>query len=97
MTMQRLGRRIRFTDENISEIPEEPGIYVFWSRHGRCLRVGMTGDLRQRIREYRYNGRVPGAHTVQIRVTYDRDEALQLEPEYIKRYRPRLNVQLTGN
>jgi len=89
----RLGGRKQLTEEDLSKIPRQSGIYLFRDKHGDPLKVGMAGArrLQQRVKENISKGEVPGANTVQVRPASGTKEAERLEKEYIKRYKPKLN------
>jgi len=82
-------------------IPDAPGSYQFKDAHGRVIYVGKAKSLRARLSNYfganlpiRTAQMVATAETVEwIQVRND-VEALLLENELIKRYKPRFNIRL---
>ena len=87
----------------ISTLSEGPGVYLMKDEQGRIIYVGKAINLQKRVASYfqRQLGpasktalmvsRVAGIETV---VTASEKEALILESNLIKRYRPRYNVVL---
>jgi len=86
----------------IQGAPEAPGVYLFKNDKGEVLYVGKAKNLRKRLQSYvRAEGeppktRVLTSKTKQIETIVARSEkeALLLEANLIKRYRPRYNVLL---
>ncbi|MGH2812101.1 MAG: excinuclease ABC subunit UvrC [Actinomycetota bacterium] len=85
---------------NNSEIPGEPGVYLFRDRQGRVVYVGKAKSLRHRIPSYfgaavaaRSAAVVENAAGVEWIVTANEVEALQLEVTLIKEHHPRFNVR----
>jgi excinuclease ABC subunit C len=84
-------------------LPRRPGVYLMKDAAGRVLYVGKAVDLRQRVRSYFQQGdRLPPkirALTAKVAdldftVTDNEVEALILESNLIKEYRPRYNINL---
>jgi len=84
-------------------IPAEPGVYLLKDRNGKVLYVGKAKSLRSRVRAYfRENG--DGRMQVRFLMKRVRDfdtlvarsekEALILENNLIKQYKPRYNIRL---
>ena len=83
--------------------PAGPGVYLLRDRAGRVLYVGKAKSLRPRVRAYFRDG---GDGRFQVRflmkrvrdfdtlVTKSEKEALILENNLIKQYRPRYNIRL---
>lgn len=83
-------------------LPRGPGVYVFRDTEGDALYVGKAKSLRSRVRSYfqRGDGR-PGIAQlagriadVEVIVTRNEAEALHLEQNLVKRYRPPFNIRL---
>jgi len=84
-----------------SEIPEQPGAYLFRDRHGEVLYAGKAKSLRKRVTSYfsrelavRTRAMVDAADSVEWIVTENEVEALMLEYSLIQRHRPRFNIRL---
>jgi excinuclease ABC subunit C len=97
----------QLTDDPLSQkldgIPSEPGVYLLKDRNGKVLYVGKAKSLRPRLRSYfRENG--DGRMQVRFLMKRVRDfdtlvarsekEALILENNLIKQYKPRYNIRL---
>ena len=90
-------------NEQAAKLPVEPGVYFFKDGAGNVLYVGKAKSLRTRVRSYFRDG-ADGRHHIQFLlakargieyiVTQTEQEALILENNLIKRYRPRYNVFL---
>ncbi|MGB7213548.1 MAG: excinuclease ABC subunit UvrC [Gammaproteobacteria bacterium] len=83
-------------------LTHRPGVYRMLDARGDVIYVGKAKDLRRRVSSY-FQGRAQDAKTmalvravadVEVTVTRTETEALMLEYNLIKRYRPRFNVLL---
>jgi excinuclease ABC subunit C len=89
--------------EKAALLPESPGVYLFRDAGGTVIYVGKARNLRSRVRSYFLESRWVDAKTGSlareiadletILVGNDR-EALALEHNLIKQYRPKFNVVL---
>ncbi|HKD66497.1 MAG TPA: excinuclease ABC subunit UvrC [Candidatus Binataceae bacterium] len=100
-------RRAPLSDDEIQRklelIPPDPGVYLLRDKAGKVLYVGKAKSLRARVRAYFRDG---GDTRFQVRflmsrvkdfetlVTASEKEALILENNLIKQYRPRYNIRL---
>ncbi len=84
-------------------VPDAPGVYLLRDRAGQVIYVGKALRLRDRLRSYftpgyAYNPRlaelVRKVHDFQFVRTENEVEALVLENDFIKHYRPRFNIRL---
>src|ERR1044072_6158227 len=89
--------------EQLKRLPTRPGVYLFRDERGEVLYVGKAKWLRSRVRSYfQARGRdrptitqLPErVHDVEVVVTSTEVEALHLEQNLVKRYRPPFNVRL---
>ncbi|MCL4472447.1 MAG: excinuclease ABC subunit UvrC [Actinobacteria bacterium] len=88
----------------LGSLPDSPGIYVFRDAAGKVLYVGKAKSLRNRVRSYfrkaspveemRIARLVKRIHDFDFVVTGSETEALLLESNFIKHYRPPFNVML---
>jgi excinuclease ABC subunit C len=87
----------------IEELPACPGVYTFKDARGKVIYVGKAKSLRSRVRAYFRRGEAPAPKTaalvertadVDIIVTRSEVEALILESNLIKHFKPRYNVSL---
>ena len=90
-------------DRQIHAAPAAPGCYIFKDNRGKVLYVGKAVSLSKRVRAYLRpdaDGRahIPflmrRAETVEFIVVNNEKEALVLENNLIKRFRPRYNIVL---
>jgi excinuclease ABC subunit C len=84
-------------------LPETPGVYLFKDAGGAVLYVGKARNLRSRVRSYFLESRWVDAKTgslareiaeLETIVVDNEREALALEHNLIKQYRPKFNVVL---
>jgi len=89
--------------EKAAQLPETPGVYLFKDAGDKVLYVGKARNLRSRVRSYFLESRWIDAKTGSLaREIADLDtilvgnerEALALEHNLIKQYRPKFNVML---
>ncbi len=97
---RQIPERVR---QKLEQLPTGPGCYLMRDGEGKVLYVGKAVVLRNRVRSYFH---ASAQHTEKTRqlvqeiqditwwVTRTEVEALILENDLIKRYRPRYNVQL---
>jgi len=86
----------------LASLPDEPGVYLWKGANGEVLYVGKARRLRQRVRSYFSADADHGPkHRMLLRLITDLEtfvvpsesQALLLENNLIKEYRPRFNVQ----
>jgi excinuclease ABC subunit C len=89
----------------LAKLPDRPGVYLMKDGAGHVLYVGKAQSLRNRVRSY-WQKQSPYGEAHRIRTVIDRvadveytltdsvSEALLLENNLIKRYKPRFNVRL---
>ncbi|MFQ6014537.1 MAG: excinuclease ABC subunit UvrC [Anaerolineae bacterium] len=89
--------------ERLGSIPTKPGVYLMKDKEGKILYVGKAVNLRSRVRSYfhastshnpKVQRLVDSLADLDFIVTGSELEALILECNLIKRYRPRYNVRL---
>ncbi|WP_420265240.1 excinuclease ABC subunit UvrC [Candidatus Magnetominusculus dajiuhuensis] len=89
--------------EKLSITPPLPGVYLFKNAKEKILYVGKARSLRNRLRSYfhksisgdlRKSALVDEATDFSFVVTQNEIEALALESNFIKQYRPKYNVIL---
>jgi excinuclease ABC subunit C len=92
----------RSLEERLTAVPARPGVYLLKDRNGRVIYVGKAASLRARVRTYLRGGDershvrflVDKLADFETLVTANDKEALILENNLIKQYRPRYNVRL---
>ena len=97
-----LADGMRIIGEFVHTLPRKPGVYRMIAADGEVLYVGKARSLRSRVAAYtqptRLDNRllrmVSGTKSMEFAVTDSEAEALLLENNYIKRFKPRFNVLL---
>lgn len=93
-------------ERQIDAAPSAPGCYIFRDDANTVLYVGKAIDIHKRVRSYLRPGNDGRAHIyflmeqatqVEFVVTANEKEALILENNLIKRFRPRYNIVLAGD
>lgn len=89
--------------QKLNNLPAVPGVYFFKNEKGKVIYIGKAKNLRNRVRSYFQKSRV-GETKLRVLVRKIRDletittdsevEALILEANMIKEYKPRYNVTL---
>jgi excinuclease ABC subunit C len=89
--------------EQVEVLPSKPGVYMFRDAEEKVLYVGKARNLRKRVRSYFRSAKsltrkslllVNRIASLDYIVTDNEVEALILENNLIKKYRPRYNVRL---
>ena len=88
--------------ERLKSLPENPGVYLMKDAEGKIIYVGKALCLRSRVRSYFTDGDltpktvqlVRHIHDIDFYVTHSEEEALVLELNLIKRFRPEYNIRL---
>lgn len=84
-------------------LPDLPGVYKMFSAENKCIYVGKAKNLKKRVSSYFLNLKnhtrktqalVLNTVSFDITVTKNENEALILESNLIKEYRPRYNILL---
>jgi len=97
------GGAISPARENLSHLPDLPGVYLFKDDQESVLYIGKSKSIRNRVRSYfhgsaKHNLRiklmVSRIYDFSLIVTDTEAEALILEEQLIKRHHPRYNVAL---
>ncbi len=90
-------------EEQLKRLPAKPGVYIFRDSGRQVLYVGKAKSLRPRVRSY-FQASADVRHAIaqlpervadiEVIVTSSEVEALHLEQNLVKRYRPPFNVRL---
>ena len=89
-------------EEKLNRLPAHPGVYLMRNDAGKVISVGKAKDLRARVRAYLRGGDgrshveflMRGVADFETLVTQNEKEALILENNLIKQYKPRYNIRL---
>ena len=93
-------------EATLKRLPDRPGVYLMKDARGDVVYVGKAQSLRHRVRSYWQKGALVQGEGHRIRSVIDRiadievtevdsvSEALLLEANLIKRFKPRFNVRL---
>ena len=89
--------------DRAAELPALPGVYLYKDEHGTVLYVGKAKNLRARVRSYFNDDRMADSKTGTLlhsarQIDYihvdNEKEALALENNLIKQWKPRFNILL---
>jgi excinuclease ABC subunit C len=89
-------------EEKLDALPAEPGVYLMRDKAGKVIYVGKAKNVRARVRAY-FRGTEGRAQIqflmnrvgdIETLVTANEKEALILENNLIKQYKPRYNIRL---
>jgi len=89
-------------EAKLKDLPDNPGIYQFKNGKGKIIYVGKAINLKNRVRSY-FHGSVNSPKTLalvskiedlELIVTDSEIEALVLENNLIKEFKPRYNITL---
>jgi excinuclease ABC subunit C len=89
--------------EKAAQLPLLPGVYLYKDQHGEVIYVGKAKNLRARVRSYFSDDRladvktgtlISDARDVEYILVDNNKEALALENQLIKQWKPRFNILL---
>lgn len=88
--------------EELKALPDSPGVYLMKNAFGEIIYVGKAKNLKKRVRQYfQSKNHIPKIQTMiknisefEYIITDNEVEALILEANYIKKYRPKYNTLL---
>lgn len=86
----------------LATLPNEPGVYRMLDERGQLLYVGKAASLRRRVAAYAHLAKLPArlqrmvslTRALEVTTTSSEVEALLLEANLIKRWRPLFNIVL---
>ena len=89
-------------EDELKKLPDKPGVYIMRNKHDEVIYVGKAIILKNRVRSYfrktnkteRIKKMVSQIDHFEYIVVGNEDEALVLECNLIKKYRPKYNVLL---
>jgi len=89
--------------EKAAQLPLLPGVYLYKDQHGEVIYVGKAKNLRARVRSYFSDDRLADSKTgtlisdardIEYILVDNNKEALALENQLIKQWKPRFNILL---
>ncbi len=88
--------------EFLANLPNKPGVYRMYNADGKVLYVGKAKNLKKRVSSYfqrqatnaKTRALVSHIHDMQFAITQTEGEALILENNLIKEFKPRYNILL---
>src|SRR6185312_10873559 len=102
LQMEKYDAKSRLRDK-VAQLPTEPGVYLYKDASGKILYVGKAKSLRSRVRSYFNEERLADVKTgsliaeaqdIDFILVDNNKEALALENNLIKQYKPRFNILL---
>jgi excinuclease ABC subunit C len=89
-------------EEELKKLPDYPGVYQMKNAFGEIIYVGKAKNLKKRVRQYFQNknhipkilAMIKSISEFEYIITDNEVEALILEANYIKKYRPKYNTLL---
>jgi excinuclease ABC subunit C len=83
------------------DLPDEPGVYLFRDQRGKVIYVGKAKSIKKRVASHFSNPSTRAGHEIldmidqiEALVVHTEAEALLVEQNFIKQYKPRLNIRL---
>jgi len=93
-------KRTLFDQKHLNDTPEEPGIYIFWSKN-TPLYIGKSVNLKRRLKSYKSLGLIGKTAILvsQIKsfsyiIVFSEIEALLLEAKLVNLFKPPYNILL---
>lgn len=89
--------------DDLDKVPDKPGVYIFFDKKGEVIYVGKATSLKDRLNSYVNLTNVEFFKDAILRkninsfdyiLTLSPEEALLLESNLIKKYKPKFNVRL---
>ncbi len=89
-------------EEKLRLLPENPGVYIMSDKDGTVIYVGKAKNLKNRVRQYFFNSvktdkvmaMVENVADFRYIITKSEIDALSLENNLIKKYKPKYNILL---
>lgn len=89
-----------YSPSTISSLPQSPGVYRYFDNAGKLLYIGKAIDLKKRVSSYFQKKDLDQKTAVLVNLIYSIDiavvrtefEALLLESQLIRKYKPKYNV-----
>ena len=100
--MRKIDDKKKQLKETISLLPEKPGIYQFYNSDNTIIYIGKAKNLKRRVSSYfrnRHDNKktamlVRSIAEIRYMVVETEQDALLLENNLVKKYKPRYNIRL---
>jgi excinuclease ABC subunit C len=88
-------------EEKLAQVPQNPGCYIYKDSNNKVIYVGKAKNLKKRVMQYfaqnvnhspRIEQMITKIHDIEYHIVDTELEALVLEANLIKKYRPKYNV-----
>ena len=97
-----IGLYMNELQEKLKLLPENPGVYIMLDKDGIVIYVGKARVLKNRVRQYFHSSAKPEKVTAMVEniadfyyiITQTEIDALALENNLIKKYKPKYNILL---
>jgi excinuclease ABC subunit C len=90
-----------FSADRRRDLPDEPGVYLFRDAKGKVIYVGKAKSIKKRVASHFSNPSTRAGREIlqmidqiEALVVQTESEALLVEQNFIKQYKPRLNIRL---
>lgn len=89
--------------ENLNSLPDKPGVYCFKDKNDKTIYIGKAKSIKHRVRSYFQNSApfdqkttimISKVNDLETIVTDSEVEALILEANLVKEYKPKYNINL---
>lgn len=82
-----------FSEKNIENVKEGPGVYKFFNPRDSLTYVGKTNNLQERLLQHLNEGDIPNVRKFEVKHTESTREAERMEKNIIQRSKPIHNEQ----
>ncbi len=90
-----------FAADRRRDLPDQPGVYLFRDERGKVIYVGKAISIKKRVASHFSNPSTRAGHDllpmiaqIEALVVHTESEALLVEQNFIKQYKPRFNIRL---
>ena len=93
--------KVTHVRDTIKSFPNDPGVYIMKNIQGKIIYVGKAKNIKKRVNSY-FSGEksiktvhlINNINTIDIIITDNEYQALLLECNLIKRWKPKYNISL---
>lgn len=93
----------KLIQEYLTDAPDSPGVYQFRDAQRNILYIGKAKNIKKRLAQYtlelthKNELMITLAHSIEFNVTESEAEALILEAQLIKKFKPKFNIALKND